>query len=124
MQKIVCCNLEIKRIISSIEENSSISGKGYYKNDNSEIVVFFSSDDFKYKYVYKDNLLIVFCNESKYVFENNKKNFGEIKNGDLCFKITTLTSNIEVKDNSIKLDYSLYQGDSLIGVYYSKLSFN
>ena len=124
MQKIVNCELSIKRIISEKEESSTIKGKGYYKDDNNEIVVFFSSDDVKYKYVYSNEMLEVFCNDSKYVFKENIKDFGEIKNGDYVFKITTLASKIEVLNNCINLDYSLYQQDMLIGTYYSELSFN
>ena len=124
MQKIVNCELSIKRIISEKEENSIIKGKGYCKDDNGEIIVFFSSDDVKYKYVYSNDMLEVFCNDSKYVFKENIKDFGEIKNGDYVFKITTLASKIEVLNNCINLDYSLYQQDMLIGTYYSELSFN
>ena len=124
MQKIVNCELSIKRIISEKEESSTIKGKGYYKDDNNEIVVFFSSDDVKYKYVYSNEMLEVFCNDSKYVFKENIKDVGEIKNGDYVFKITTLASKIEISNNCIVLDYSLYQQDMLIGTYYSELSFN
>ena len=123
MQKIVNCELSIKRIISEKEENSIIKGKGYFKDDNGEIIVFFSSDDVKYKYVYSNDMLEVFCNDSKYVFKENIKDFGEIKNGDYVFKITTFTEKIEFNENKIVLNYSLYQQD-LIGTYYSVLSFN
>lgn len=123
VQKIVNCELSIKRIIDNKEEKSIIKGKGYYKKDE-EIIVFFSSEDIKYKYVYNNGTLEVFCNDSKYVFKENVKSFGEIKNGDYIFKITTLASKIEMLDNCIILDYSLYQQNSLIGTYYSKLSFN
>ena len=53
----------------------------------------------------------------------NEKNTGEIKNGDYIFKITTLASKIEVLNNCIILNYSVYQ-EELIGNYFSVLSFN
>lgn len=123
MQRVVNCKLVINRFISEKEEISVIEGKGYYKKDDNEVVVFFSSEDVKYKYMYKDGVLNVFCNDSKYTFKENEKGIGEIKNGDFIFKITTFSTKIELTDNSIVLDYSLYQED-LIGNYYSVLSFN
>ena len=123
MQRVVNCKLVINRFISEKEETSVIEAKGYYKKDDNEVVVFFSSEDVKYKYMYKDGVLNVFCNDSKYTFKENEKGIGEIKNGDFIFKITTFSTKIELTDNSIVLDYSLYQED-LIGNYYSVLSFN
>ncbi len=124
MQKIVNCELSIKRVIGDKDETSVIKGKGYFKEDNGETVVFFSNEEAKYKYVYNNGLLEVFCNDSKYTFKENVKDFGEIKSGEYIFKITTLASKIEVMNNCIVLDYSLYQQDMLIGTYYSRLSFN
>lgn len=123
MQKVVDCKLVINRFISEKEETSVIEGKGYYKKDNDEIIVFFSSEDIKYKYILKEGRLTVFCNDSKYIFKENEKGIGEIKNGDYTFKITTFATKIECNDNSIVLEYSLYQQE-LIGTYYSILSFN
>ena len=123
VQKIINCELSIKRIINDKEELSIIKGKGYYKNASDELIVFFSSEDIKYKYIYKNNILTVLCNDSKYVFKEGTKEYGQIKNGDYIFKITTLASKIEINNQYIILDYSLYQND-LIGTYYSKLSFN
>lgn len=123
MQRVVNCKLVINRFINEKEETSVIEGKGYYKNDDNEIVVFFSSEDVKYKYIYKEGVLSVFCNDSKYTFKENEKGIGKIKNGDFIFEITTFSTKIELTDNSVILDYSLYQED-LIGNYYSVLSFN
>ena len=123
MQKVVNCKLVINRYIGDKEETSVIEGKGYYKNENDEVIVFFSSDDVKYKYIYKENGLTVFCGDSKYIFKENEKQIGKIKNGDYTFKITTFSTKIECNENNIILDYSLYQQD-LIGTYHSILSFN
>ena len=123
MQKIVECKLIVNRVVNDKEDKVVIEGKGYYKEDAGEKIVFFSSDDIKYKYVYKEDVLIVTCNDSKYVFRVNEKDCGEIKNGDYIFKITTLASKIEFGNNYVILDYSLYQNE-LIGTYYSQLSFN
>jgi hypothetical protein len=116
--------LIINRFIDGKEENSEIFGKGYYKNDTSSIVVFFTSDEIKYKYEYDGNELIVLCNDSKYVFKDNENGEGKIKNGDYVFKITTYCTKLIVEENCIYLDYSLYQGTTLIGNYSSILSFN
>jgi len=123
MHKIVDCKLIINRVINEKEEKSVIAGKGYYKENDDEISVFFSSDNAKYKYIYKEDCLVVICNDSKYIFKEGIKEIGEIKNGDYVFKITTLASKIEVSNNLIVLNYSLYQGD-ILGTYYSTLSFN
>ena len=123
MYKVVNCKLIINRFIGEKEETSIIEGKGYYKKENEEVVIFFSSDEIKYKYVYEKGKLTVFCNDSKYIFKENEKSIGEIKNGDYIFKITTFAEKIECSENSIILNYSLYQHD-LIGTYYSVLSFN
>ena len=123
MQYIVNCKLNIKRVVGGKQEISVIEGKGYYKKEYNEIVVFFSSEDIKYKYVYSNKCLTIWCNDSKYVFRENIKEGGELKNGDYIFRITTLASRIEIFDNCIVLDYSLYQ-DDLIGNYYTELSFN
>ena len=85
--------------------------------------MFFSSEETKYKYIYKEGNLTIFCNDSKYTFRENENGIGEIKNGDYVFKITTFTEKIEFNENKIVLNYSLYQQD-LIGTYYSVLSFN
>lgn len=123
MQKIVDCVLEINRIINDKEEKSIINGRGYYKEEDGGITIFFSSDNVKYKYIYKYDMLTIFCNDSKYTFKENVKDKGQIKNGDYIFEITTLASKIEINNNYIIVNYSLYQQD-LIGTYLSKLSFN
>ena len=123
VQQIVNCELVINRSIGGKEEKSVIKGKGYYKKDENEVLVFFSSDDIKYKYIYKGDSLFIYCNDSKYEFKENIKCIGEIKNGDYIFKITTLASKIEINNNYIILNYELYQND-LLGSYCSKLSFN
>lgn len=123
VKKIINCKLSIDRIVENDKDTFVCEGKGYYRCINDEVVVFFSSGDIKYKYVYKEGYLTVFCNNSKYIFKENEKKFGEIKNGDYIFKITTLASKIEINSNSIILNYSLYQ-DDLVGTYFSVLSFN
>ena len=123
MQRIVNCKLNIDRFIDSKKESSFFEGKGYYKCDNDEIIVFFESNEIKYKYIYKDSCLTIMCNNSKYRFKENEKCLGEIKNGDYVFKITTLANKIEVSDSYIILNYSLYQND-LLGNYSTRLSFN
>ena len=123
VQKVVNCVLSINRNINNNEENSIIRGKGYYKNNDGEITIFFSSENIKYKYVYNKDCLVVYCNDSKYSFKENRKDIGEIKNGDYIFKVTTVAKKIEVREDCIILNYSLYQ-DDLIGNYQSVLSFN
>ena len=116
--------LEYEEWADNKEENSVIKGKGYYKNEDNQIIVFFSSDDIKYKYICNEETLTILCNDSKYEFKENIKKEGKIKNGDYIFKITTLASKIEVCTNYIIVNYSLFQNDIVIGTYYSKLSFN
>jgi hypothetical protein len=123
MQKIVDCKLVINRVVDKKEETSVVQGKGYYRIENDEKIVFFTSENIKYKYIYSNGILTVLCNDSRYVFKENIKEIGEIKNGDYIFKVTTFASKIEVCDSYIILNYSLYQAD-LIGSYTSKLSFN
>ena len=89
MQKIVECKLIINRVVNDKEDKVVIEGKGYYKEESGEKTIFFSSDNIKYKYIYKDDVLVVTCDDSKYVFKVNEKECGEIKNGDYIFKITT-----------------------------------
>jgi hypothetical protein len=123
VQRAVDCKLNIKRVINNKEEISVDVGRGYYKEDNDEKIVFFTSSGVKYKYIYNGDSLIVYCNDSKYVFKCETKEKGIIKNGEYTFILTTLASKIEFNDNSIILEYSLYQND-LIGTYYTSLSFN
>ena len=94
VHKIVNCKLSIERVVSGEKDLFVCEGKGYYKDDNGEIVIFFSSEDVKYKYVLNNNELVVFCNDSKYVFRENEKNTGEIKNGDYIFKITIWVDSV------------------------------
>lgn len=123
VQKIVKCRFVINRFIDNKKEESLAEGKGYYKNENGEITVFFSSDGIKYKYVYKNDCLIVNCNDSIYKFIVGEKDKGIIKSDDYEFSVITLASKIVVSDNSIVLEYCLYQ-ESLIGSYKCFLSFN
>ena len=125
VQKIINCKLSIIRVIDGKNEKSIIKGKGYYKDNNGEKVIFFSSDDIKYKYLYRDDgKIIVLCNDSKYVFEENVRRIAEIKSGEYVFKIATLATKIDFSDNCIRINYNLYQKDILMGIYYSELSFN
>ena len=124
MQKLVNCRLVISSNINGKSDCTVIEGKGYYKVCEEEISVYFTSGEDKYIYVYIDNLLSVFCNESVYVFELNKENIGEIKSDNYTFAITTFATKIEVKDNLIVLNYKLIQNGSLIGTYDSDLSFD
>ena len=124
MNRVINCELIINRVIDRKEENSVIKGKGYYKKEDNQIVVFFLSDEIKYKYIYSEGDLTILCNDSKYKFRENVKEEGQIKNGDYIFKITTLASKIEVNANYIIVNYSLFQNNNLIGTYNSKLSFN
>lgn len=123
MQKIVSCRLQISRIIDSKKEISIIEGKGYYK-DNDGIVVFFSNESANCKYEYRDDILVILFNDSKYVFKLGEEGVGQIKNGDYTLKITTFASKLEVNNSFIVVDYTLYQSNVMIGKYYSKLSFN
>ena len=123
MQRVVNCKLSIKSIINDKEDIFVCEGKGYYKNDTLEITVYFASNDSKYKYVYCEESLTVFCNNSKYTFKKDIESIGEIKSDEYTFIFTTLAKKIEINNNCIVLDYELYQ-DGLIGTYYSVLSFN
>ena len=123
VQKIVECNLIVNSEIDGKHDSVTINGKGYYKNDNKEIIIYFSSNENKYKYLYKDNKLYVFSNDSCYEFSEKNYSFGEIKNGDFSLKITTFASKIEIYSDSIVLDYTLSQQDTIIGKYNSILSF-
>lgn len=123
VQKIVDCRLTIKRIIDNKEDIIVEEGKGYYKKSGACIVVFFSNNYYKYKYIYENGELIVICNNSEYRFKEGLDCEGKIKNGEYVFILTTHASKIDISDNCIILDYSLYQ-NNLIGNYYSKLSFN
>lgn len=123
MQKLIDCNLVITSEINNKCETTVISGRGYYKREN-EIVIYFTSDNIRYKYIIKNNEVEIYCNESHYNFSFNKENYGEIKNGDYLFKITTFANKIEIQDNFILVNYELKQNNILIGKYLTKLSFD
>lgn len=124
MQRVVNCKLVVNSEINGQKDCVIINGKGYYRNDDEGIVVYFSSDNIKYKYIYVNDLLTVFCNDSEYVFKVNVKEKGKIKNGEYVFEIATFATRIEIRDNLIILDYNLTQQGSIIGKYNSQLSFN
>ena len=123
MRKIVNCKLNIECISEEGKSESNIQGKGYYKQENEEIIVYFTSGNDKYKYEYKNNELIISFNDSSYSFKLNSKSEGEIKNGDFVLKFTTFTSKLEINNNSILVDYKMYQNKMEIGTYKSKLFF-
>lgn len=123
MQEIVECELIVNSNISGQSDNVVIDGKGYYKEEDDLITVYFSNGKDKYKYVYDGDILIVSCGDSCYRFKNNRNESGEIKNGDYIFKITTYTTKLEIKNRVIVLDYTLSQNNQIIGFYKSKLSF-
>lgn len=123
MQQIVECKLVVISNINNQNESVLVEGKGYYKEENGEVVVYFSSGDVKYKYVYNGDSLIVSCGDSSYTFRENKSGEGIIKNGDYIFKITTYATKIEVNNRVIVLEYNLSQNNQIIGRYKSTLSF-
>lgn len=123
MRNIVECKLIINRSIDGKKEDSIVKGKGYYKDEDGEITIFFSSNGVKYKYVYTNNCLVVFCNDSIYRFKVGEKETGIIKSDGYEFSVITLASKIEMSNSSIILEYDLYQS-SLIGTYKCFLSFN
>lgn len=114
----------IESNIDGMKETSVIEGKGYYKKENNEIVVYFISDDIKYKYVYENDKLNIYCNDSSYEFKEGKYCEAKIKNGDYVFLITTFATKIEIKDNLIVVNYILSQKDNVFGKYNSQLSFH
>ena len=124
VQNIVECKLEICSEINGNRDCTTINGRGYCKIENNTVVVYFSSGDFKYKYTYVNDCLIVNCNDSEYIFEVGKNNVGKIKNGEYTFEITTFATKIKVNNSSIILDYKLSQQGTLIGNYTTELSFN
>ena len=123
MQKLVECKLVICSEINNKKEQSVIEGKGYFKDDDNEIIIYFTSDDIKYKYVYNGVSLIITCNDSIYEFKENEFREGKIKNGEYIFAITTFASKIQLLENKFVLDYTLSQNNCLIGTYNSELSF-
>ena len=122
MNKLVNCKLKIKSIIDNKIDVNVIEGKGYCKKD-TYLVVYFTSNDIKYKYEYRDNELKIYCNDSQYCFKKGKNSFGKIKNGDYIFEITTFASKLEVNENCVLLNYELLQNNSLIGKYETSLFF-
>ena len=72
VQEIVECKLIINSCINGKDEENVIRGRGYYKNDNGILTVYFTSDNVKYKYVYEKDILKVYCNDSLYNFVLNK----------------------------------------------------
>ena len=123
MRKTIECKLVVSSDIDGNKDNTVVEGKGYYKDDNDEIVIYFSSENIKYKYIYSNNILKVYCNDSCYNFTLNKNNKGIIKSGNYEIEITTLAYKIDIFDNIINLDYELKQGGILIGKYFTSLSF-
>lgn len=123
VQKIIDCELVITSEINNKCETIVISGRGYYKKEK-EIIIYFTSDNIRYKYIVIKDKVEIYCNDSHYNFRFNKEDIGEIKNGDYIFKITTLANKIEITDNFVLINYELKQNNILIGKYLTKLSFN
>lgn len=124
VQRIVECNLVVSSEINNKKDCTIESGKGYYKEENEEYIVYFTKGETKYKYIYNNGLLKVMCNDSCYEFKENEYKEGQIKNGEYVFVITTFATKIEMLSNKIILNYVLSQGDYVIGKYESELSFN
>lgn len=123
MSKIVNCELKIESYIDKVKDVSVITGKGYYKNEEDKIIIYFSSEGFKCKYEYENDCLNIYFNDSKYNFINKKTSIGQIKNGDYVIEITTFTHKLEIKENCILLNYSLLQNNIELGKYITNLSF-
>lgn len=123
MQKIVECKLVIECNNEDGSSQSVIEGKGYYKESDNLKVVYFTNDNNKYKYEYRENTVTIYFNDSCYNFRLNKNSEGEIKNGEFVLKLTTFASKIEINDNCIKVDYTLYQNNIKLGEYKTSLSF-
>ena len=123
VNELVECKLKIITLIDGMKSVELIKGRGYCKKEDSFLVVYFTSDNIKYKYEYDGEKLIVFCNDSKYCFISDKKSIGKIKNGDYIFEITTFASKIDVNENCIILNYELFQNNILIGNYETSLLF-
>lgn len=123
MKKLISCNLTIKSIIDNKEENIVISGDGYYKEEGNVVIVYFSCDGTKYKYIYDKEKLIIECGDSIYEFEEGVKRKGKIKNGNYVFEITTLANKLEIGKEKIILSYVLMQ-EFIIGEYFMELTIN
>lgn len=123
MKKIVECKLVIDSKTEGAANKVVIEGKGYYKKENEKIIIYFVNEDNKYKYEYELGGLTISFNDSFYNFKLNKKRKGIIKNGDLSLEITTFANKLEINENSIFLDYKLYQNDFEIGEYKTSLFF-
>ena len=62
VNELVECKLKIITLIDGMKSVELIKGRGYCKKEDSFLVVYFTSDNIKYKYEYDGEKLIVFCN--------------------------------------------------------------
>lgn len=92
-------------IEDDINETNFVS-KGYVDNKDNCCIWYFKNDN-EYKFIIKDNSLLVYVNESVYSFESNKKTESLIKiEGYLC-KVSVFTSELIIEENEIRINYIL-----------------
>lgn len=123
MHRLIECKLVIESFIEGKKDSSIIKGKGFIKEDDMNKVIYFSNNENKFKYEYNDDNVLIHFNDSYYDFKLKTRGEGVIKNGDYVLKITTYASKIEINNNSIIVNYELYQNNFKLGEYKTSLFF-
>ena len=123
VQKIVECKLVIESEIEGKKDNFEVNGRGYYKDEDRVITVYFSNGENKYKFIYSDNKLVISFNESSYSFIEGSEDVGIIKSGNLALEIATYAYKLNILENLFYVEYSFIQQGNIIGKYKCELSF-
>lgn len=99
-------------------------GIGYKQVDDLATILFLNSKNGLMKYYLKNHLIeIIKENDYKLTFQLNKKKDSTLIINDNEYKVVTFCSYLEIKNNQIKINYSLFLDENKIGDYITILRF-
>lgn len=99
-------------------------GIGYKQVDDLVTILFLNSKNGLMKYYLKNHLIeIIKENDYKLTFQLNKKKDSTLIINDNEYKVVTFCSYLEIKNNQIKINYSLFLDENKIGDYITILRF-
>lgn len=105
--------------LSGMKEETEFEVNGYKKEENDSLIYYFKNEN-AYKFIIKKDILSVEVNDSKYVFDVNKKTRALIKNGDYSFFADIITTKLNINENKLSIEYTMdfntFKGNYLINL--------
>lgn len=99
------------------KEEITFIAKGYLDEENN--VIYFKNDNNSYKFIFKDDIEVYF-NESKYIFDLNKKTLAYVNNDNFTFTPSVFTKKIDISTNKLlveyEMDFNSFKGEYLISL--------